>query len=81
MCYTSAQVTCEDNQMSYSEIQQISKALNFCFYISYCNLKEKERIKRNINSKKKHVYIANQYYYYFRLPRIRVGIRVGTTKN
>ena len=39
----------------------------------YCNLKEKDHIKRNINSKKINVYIGNYYYYYLGLPKIRVG--------
>ena len=30
-----------------------SNALNFCFYLFYCNLKEKYLIKKIINSKKK----------------------------
>ena len=30
--------------------------------------------------KKRNVYIGNQYYYYFGLPKIRVG-RARTTKN
>ena len=54
----------------------------FFLYIFYRNLKEQDHIKRNINSKKRKVYIGNQYYYYyyyFDLPKIRVG-RSNTTK-
>ena len=29
-----------------------SSALNFCFYLFYCNLKEKDHIRRKINIKK-----------------------------
>ena len=43
----------------------------FCFYVFYCNLKEKY-IKRNVDSKKRNVYTGNQYYY-FDLLKIRVG--------
>ena len=52
------------------------------FYLFYCNPKEKDHIRRKINSKKiKIVYIWNQYYYcYFDLPKIRVG-RARKTKN
>ena len=52
----------------------------FVFYVFYRNLKEKDRNKRNINSKKLHVYIGNQYYYCLSLPKIRAG-RARTTKN
>ena len=55
----------------------ISSALNLFFYVFYRNLKEKDHIKRNINSKKTNVYIGNQYYY-FGFPIIRVG-RAHTT--
>ena len=59
----------------------ISSALNFCFFVFYRNLKEKDHIKININSKKSNVYIGNQYYYYYLgLPKIRIG-RARTTKN
>ena len=50
------------------------------FYVFYRNLKEKDHIKRNINSKKRNVYIGNRYHYYFGLPKIRIG-RTRTTKN
>ena len=58
----------------------ISSALNLFFYVFYRNLKEKDHIKRNINSKKRNVYIGNRYHYYFGLPKIRIG-RTRTTKN
>ena len=52
------------------------------FYLFYCNPKEKDHIRRKINSKKiKIVYMWNQYYYcYSDLPKIRVG-RARKTKN
>ena len=52
------------------------------FYLFYCNPKEKDHIRRKINSKKiKIVYMWNQYYYcYFDLSEIRVG-RARKTKN
>ena len=34
-------------------IQQCQVHQNFAFYVFYCSLKEKDHIKRNINSKKK----------------------------
>ena len=60
----------------------ISSALNFCFCVFCRNLKEKDHIKININSKKSNGYIGNQYYYYYYLglPKIRIG-RARTTKN
>ena len=45
-----------------------------------CNLKEKGKIIGNTNSKKINIYVGNQYYYYFGLPKIRVG-QARTTKN
>ena len=59
----------------------MSNALNICccFSVFYCNLKEKDQIRRIINSKKRNIYMRNQYYY-FDLTRIRVG-QAHTTKN
>ena len=34
------------------------------FYVFYRILQEKDHIKRNINSKKRNVYIGNQYYHF-----------------
>ena len=66
-------------QVTY-EIDYIPVLRDF-LCILYGNLKEKDHIKRNINSKKRVVYIGNQYYYYyFRLPKIRVG-RARTMNN
>ena len=48
------------------------------FYVIYFQ-KEKYHIRRNINSKKRNVYMQNQYYY-FDLPKVRFG-RARTTKN
>ena len=63
----------------YSEIQQCQVHQIFVFfYVFYCNLKEKY-IKRNVDSKKRNVYTENQYYY-FDLPKIRVG-QARATKN
>ena len=45
----------------------------------FFKLKEKDYIKRKIHSEKI-VYMKNQCYYYFDLPKIRVG-QVRTTKN
>ena len=49
----------------------LSNVLNFCFYLFCCNQKEKDHIRRKINSKNKNIYLPNQYYY-FNLPKIRV---------
>ena len=32
-------------------------ALNICFYLFYCNQKEKDHIRRKINSKNKNIYM------------------------
>ena len=73
------QVTYEAEHISLLRDSAMSNALNFCFYIFYCNLKEKDHTKRIIDSKKINIYLGNQYYY-FGLPKIRVG-RAHTTKN
>ena len=67
-------------QVTY-EIDHIPVLRDF-LCILYGNLKEKDHIKRKINSKKRGVYIGNQYYYYyyFRLPKIRV-CRARTINN
>ena len=56
----------------YSVIQQSQVHYIFVFDIFYCDLKEKYNIGRNINSKKRNLYARSQYYY-FDLPKIRVG--------
>ena len=35
-------------------------------------MKNKSQITRNINSKKRNIYMGNQYYYYFGLPNMRI---------
>ena len=56
------------------------KCTKFLFsYVLYWNLKEKHHVSRNINGKKRKVYIWSQCYYYFDLPKIRVG-QARTTK-
>ena len=58
----------------------MSNALKFWFfYVFYCNLKEKNHIRRIINGKKGNIYMWNQYCYYFDLPKFRVG-QARTTK-
>ena len=54
-------------------------ALNYFLYLLYCNSKEKDHIRRKLNSEKKNIYMWNQYCY-FDLPKIRVGWTL-TTKN
>ena len=73
------QVTYEAEHISLLRDSAMSNALNFCFYIFYCNLKEKDHTKRIIDSKTINIFLGNQYYYYFGLPKIRVG-RARTTK-
>ena len=58
----------------------MSSALSFCFYLFYCNGKKEIILDEKINSKKMDIYLWNQYYYYFDLPKIRVG-RARITKN
>ena len=71
------QVTYETDHISLLQDLVISSAQNFCFLCITVILKN---IKRNINSKKRNVYIGNHYYYNFGLPKIRVG-RARTTEN
>ena len=47
----STQVTYETDIISLIRVLIMSKALKFCFYVIYCNLKVKD-IRRKINSKK-----------------------------
>ena len=58
----------------------LSNVLKFHFYLFHCNLKEKDHVRRNVNSKNKNIYKWNQYYYYFDFPKTRVSW-VHTTKN
>ena len=74
-----AQVTHEIDHISLLWDSAMSSTLNFCCNVFYCNLKEKDHIKININSKKRNIFIGNQYYY-FGLPQIRVSLAC-TTKN
>ena len=76
----SIQVTYETNHMSLVVIQQYQMHKSFLFYVFYCNLKEKDHIKEIINSKKRNIYMRNKYYYYFDLPKIRVGLARTTKK-
>ena len=72
----SIQVTYETD---YISLLGDSKMSNACFcYVFYFDLKEKDYIRRIINSKE-NKYMWNQYYH-FDLPKIRIG-RVRTTKN
>ena len=57
----------------------LSSVLNFRFYLFYCNRNEKDHIRRKINRKNQNIDAWNQYYYYFDLPKIRVG-QFCTTK-
>ena len=76
----SIQVTYETYHMSLLHDSTMSNVLHFCFFmLFYCNLKEKDHIRRIIKSKNRNIYKWNQYYYYFDLPKIRVG-RARTTK-
>ena len=70
----STQVTYKIDHVSLLQDSTISSALNFKFFYAFCcNLEEKGQITRNINSKRINVYIGNQYFYYFGLPKFRVG--------
>ena len=59
----SKQVTYQIDHISLLQDSTISSALNFC---SLCILLQSN------------VYIENQYYYYFGLPKIRVGWACAT---
>ena len=49
----STQVTYETDHISLLRESTMSSALNFCSLCIYCNLKEKDHIRRIINNKKK----------------------------
>ena len=46
-------VTYESDHMSLLCDSTLSTVLNFPFYVSYCNLKEKDHVRRKRNSKMK----------------------------
>ena len=48
----SIQVIYETDHISLLRDSTVSNALNFCFYLCYCNLKEKDHTRRIINNKK-----------------------------
>ena len=50
----SIQVTYETDHISLLRDSIMANALNFCFYLCYCNLKEKDHTRRIIN---KNIYI------------------------
>ena len=76
----SIQVTYETDHISLLRDSIMSNALNFCFYLCYCNLKEKDHTRRIINKKYIYIYMRNQYYHYFDLPKIWVGRGRTTNK-
>ena len=47
------QVTYETDHILLPGDSTMSNTLNFCFYVFYCNLKQKDQIRRIINGKKK----------------------------
>ena len=53
---TSRQVTYETERIFLLHDSKISNALIF-FYVFYCNLKEKDHIRRIINSEKRNIYM------------------------
>ena len=50
---TCAQVTYETDHICVLCHSTMSNALNFCFYVFYCDIKEKYHSRRNKNCKKK----------------------------
>ena len=62
-------VTYEIDHISVLRDSTIRKYV-FTYFV---NLKEKDQIKKYINSKKRDDYIGNQYYSHFGLLKIRVG--------
>ena len=75
----STQVTYEIDYIPVFRDSTISSALYFLCAL-YDNLKEKDYIKRNKNSKKTNVYVGNQYYCYLGLSKIGVILARTTTK-
>ena len=56
----STQVTYETNYISLLHDSIMSSALIFVFYVFYCNLKEKDHIRRNTNIReKKEIYMKS----------------------
>ena len=51
------QVTYKTEHISLFSDSTISSEINFCFVLFYRNLKEKDHIRRNINSKKIYLYV------------------------
>ena len=49
----STQVTYESDHISLLRDSTMPSALNFVFYVFYCNVKEKYHIRRTVNSKKR----------------------------
>ena len=49
------QVTYETDHILLPGDSTMSNTLNFCFYVFYCNLKQKDQIRRIINGKKKRI--------------------------
>ena len=67
----STQVTYELNHISVLGHSTISSALNFCFYVFYCDLKEKY-IRRNTNcTKKKSLYVKSVFLFCQNLGLVR----------
>ena len=58
----------------------ISKTLNFVFYLFYYKLKGKYHIRRNIDSKKKYLYATSAFFFISTLLKFRVDW-ARTTKN
>ena len=56
---------CKSTHISLLHDSTMSNALNFVFYLFYYNVKEKDHIKRKINSKKKNNDMWNEYYSHF----------------
>ena len=78
----STQVTYEIDHISLLQDSKISSVLNFCFwYVLLLSKRKKSHVKGNTNSKKRNVFVEMKIqYYYFGLPKIRVG-PAHTTKN
>ena len=55
----STQVTYETNHIFLLCDSTISSVLNFVFNVLYCNVKDKNHIRRNINSKKGNLYLIS----------------------
>ena len=54
--YRSTELLMEVTISLYTAIQHLP---HFCFYLFYCHRKEKDHIRRNMNSESKNIYVRS----------------------